>query len=97
MELSSQDANRQYSVAITNECLDAFRVLHTGRGRNKLQYVIFKIADDEASVVVEDSSPEHEYEAFCRKLSSAADSQGRPMPRYWVYNVEYNLGDDGKM
>ncbi|PLB53568.1 cofilin, actophorin [Aspergillus steynii IBT 23096] len=83
-------------VTITDECLDAFRALHSGRGRNKLQYVIFKIADDEASVVVEDSSSEHDYETFRQKLSSAVDSNGRPLPRYGVYDVEYDLGEDGK-
>ncbi|KAI9035783.1 cofilin [Aspergillus affinis] len=85
-----------HSVSITDECLDAFQVLRSGRGCNKLQYLIFRIADDESSVVVEDSSSEPNYEVFRRKLSSAVDGQGRPMPRYGVYDVEYDLGQDGK-
>lgn len=58
--------------------------------------MIYRISDDQTAVVVEDSSAEQDFEAFRHKLCSTVDSRGNPAPRYAVYDVEYDLGDDGK-
>ncbi|KAL4917015.1 hypothetical protein BDW62DRAFT_211529 [Aspergillus aurantiobrunneus] len=64
-------------------------------GQNKPAFVIYKISDDMTSILVEESSTEKNYEAFLQRLTSSADSEGKPAPRYAVY-VEYDLLDDGK-
>ena len=84
------------SVNITNECIAAYKELLYRRGADKPAFVIYKISDDERSIVVEESSPEKNYEAFLQKLTSAHDSDGKPAPRYAIYDVEYDLLEDGR-
>ncbi|OOF98731.1 hypothetical protein ASPCADRAFT_2164 [Aspergillus carbonarius ITEM 5010] len=83
-------------VNISNECLSAFKDLLYKRGINKPTFIIYKIADDEQSIVVENSSSEKNYEAFLQKLTSTLDHEGNHAPRYAVYDVEYDLNEDGK-
>jgi cofilin len=47
-------------------------------------------------VVVDETSAETDYEVFVEKLTSARDSAGRRAPRYAVYDVKYDLKDDGQ-
>ncbi|GLA12841.1 hypothetical protein AnigIFM62618_009356 [Aspergillus niger] len=84
------------SVNITNECITAYKELLYKRGADKPAFVIYKISDDERSIVVKESSPEKNYEAFLQKLTSAHDSDGKPAPRYAIYDVEYDLLEDGR-
>ncbi|GKZ72545.1 hypothetical protein AnigIFM50267_008914 [Aspergillus niger] len=56
------------SVNITNECIAAYKELLYKRGADKPAFVIYKISDDERSIVVEESSPEKNYEAFLQSL-----------------------------
>ncbi|KAL1882554.1 hypothetical protein Plec18167_002970 [Paecilomyces lecythidis] len=83
-------------VSITDECLTAFSSLRSTRGPRKPKFIIYRISDDEREVIIEESSTEQEYEVFLQKLSSAVDSKGDPTPRFAVYDVEYDLGADGK-
>ncbi|KAJ5757934.1 Actin-binding cofilin/tropomyosin type [Penicillium nucicola] len=83
-------------VTVTNECMTDFSALRSARGSNKPRFIIYKITDDYQSVVTEESSTEQDYEAFRSKLVSSVDSAGNPSPRYAVYNVEYDLGLEGK-
>ncbi|KAM0307419.1 hypothetical protein ACHAPM_000134 [Fusarium culmorum] len=46
--------------------------------------------------MVEETSSETEYEVFRQKLLSGVDNTGKPAPRYAVYDVDYDLGEDGK-
>ncbi|KAE8377114.1 hypothetical protein BDV26DRAFT_293541 [Aspergillus bertholletiae] len=83
-------------VSITDECLTAYNQLRSGRGAKKPTFVIYRISDDQTTVVVEESSAERDFETFRNRLSSTVDSRGNPAPRYAVYDVEYDLGEDGK-
>ncbi|KAM0355757.1 hypothetical protein ACHAPU_000143 [Fusarium lateritium] len=85
-----------YRVTIDGECISAANSLRFSRGPNKTKYIIFKITDDEQSVVVEETSSDTNYETFRERLLSAVDKSGRPAPRYAVYDVDYDLGQDGK-
>ena len=67
-----------------------------GKGDEKLKYLIFKISDDKKRVEVADSGNEPDYEVFREKLVNSKDSKGKPAPRYAVYDVEYDLGGEGK-
>lgn len=58
--------------------------------------MIYRISDDNTSIIVEESSSEKNYEAFLQKLTSAVDHEGNRAPRYAVYDVEYDLNDDGR-
>lgn len=58
----------------------------------KTKFIIFKIADNKKEVVVDEIGQDQDYEVFRNKLDSARDGQGRPAPRYAVYDVEYDLG-----
>ncbi|KAJ5326383.1 Actin-binding cofilin/tropomyosin type [Penicillium brevicompactum] len=83
-------------VSIGDDCITAFSELRSQRHSNKPRYIIYRITEDYNNVVVEDSSFEKDYEVFRQKLVSAIDSEGRPAPRYAVYDVEYDLGSEGK-
>ncbi|OKL59648.1 hypothetical protein UA08_05134 [Talaromyces atroroseus] len=84
------------SVDIPNECITAFNELVYTKGAKKPTFVIYKISEDKSSVIVEDSSSDKNYEAFLHKLTSSVDHEGNRAPRYAVYDVEYNLKDDGR-
>lgn len=79
-----------HSVSIAEECLTAFSTLRSRRGTSKPIFIIYKITDDRSTVVVEESSSEQDYEVFLQKLYSAGG------PRYAVYDVEFDLREDGK-
>ncbi|EEU37971.1 uncharacterized protein NECHADRAFT_84322 [Fusarium vanettenii 77-13-4] len=81
---------------MSDECIAAVNELRSRRDADKPRFVIFKISDDERDVVVEEISPEKDYEFFLTRLSSAVDPKGKPAPRYAAYDVEYDLGDEGK-
>ncbi|OJJ29670.1 hypothetical protein ASPWEDRAFT_294336 [Aspergillus wentii DTO 134E9] len=83
-------------VSISDECITAFNQLRSGRGANRLQFIIFKLSDNQQVIEVDESSTELDYEAFRQKLSSAVDNSGKPAPRYAVYDVEFDLHEDGK-
>jgi cofilin len=83
-------------VDITDECITAFRNLLFSRGPNKSTFVIYKFSDDRKSVVVDETSAGTDYEIFVDKLTSARDSAGKSAPRYAVYDVKYDLKDDGQ-
>ncbi|KAF9780363.1 hypothetical protein IL306_000621 [Fusarium sp. DS 682] len=83
-------------VSINQDCITAANDLRFAKGSNKIKFVIFKITDDEQSVVVEEISPDTEYETFRQKLLSAVDKHGKSAPRYALYDVDYDLGEDGK-
>jgi cofilin len=83
-------------VTITDECIAAYNQLRSGRGTPKPKFIIYKVSDDTTTIVLEESSPETDYEVFLQKLSSAVDKDGNPAPRYAVYDVEYDLGSEGK-
>ncbi|KAE8376916.1 cofilin [Aspergillus bertholletiae] len=82
-------------VTITDECINKFNEFRmTGGSKGeKSKFIIFKIADNKKEVVVEEVSSEKDYEVFRETLASAKDNNGRPAPRYAVYDVEYSLGD----
>ncbi|KAJ4018101.1 hypothetical protein NW766_004177 [Fusarium irregulare] len=83
------------SVSIDRECIVAASALHFNSG-NKVKFVIFKITNDEQKVVLEETGFETDYEIFRQKLLSAVDGSGKPEPRYAIYDVDYDLGEDGK-
>ncbi|OAL57191.1 cofilin [Pyrenochaeta sp. DS3sAY3a] len=86
-------------IRIADECIDAVHALRSRRqAAQKVRFVIFKLSDDQQSVVVDDSSSETDYEVFRQKLCSMGDdvSQSPAPPRFAVYDVEYDLGQDGK-
>ncbi|RSL57212.1 hypothetical protein CEP53_006541 [Fusarium sp. AF-6] len=83
-------------VKIQDECIAAVNELRSRRDTDKPRFVIFKISDAERNVVVEEVSSEKDYEIFLSRLSSATDANGKPAPRYAAYDVEYDLGDEGK-
>lgn len=85
-----------YSVSIDQGCITAANSLRFSKGTNKIKFIIFKITDDEQAVVVEETSSDTDYEIFRQKLLSGVDKAGKPAPRYAVYDVDYDLGEDGK-
>ncbi|KAF5674977.1 transcriptional regulatory [Fusarium heterosporum] len=85
-----------FEVSIAGECITAANSLRFSKGPNRVKYVIFKISDDEQSVVVEETSSGTDYETFRQRLLSGVDKSGNPAPRYAVYDVDYDLGEDGK-
>ncbi|BCS25437.1 actin-binding ADF family protein [Aspergillus puulaauensis] len=78
-------------VEISNDCLTAYKNLVFTRGAAKPTFIIYRISDDEQSIIVEDTSTEKDYEVFLQKLTSAVDAEGKHAPRYAVYDVEYDL------
>ncbi|EQL02141.1 Actin-binding, cofilin/tropomyosin type [Ophiocordyceps sinensis CO18] len=61
----------------------------------KHKYIIYKLSDDFKQILVEESSPDKDWEAFREKLINAtsknkAGKVGKG-PRYAVYDFEYTL------
>ncbi|QPC70087.1 hypothetical protein HYE68_000839 [Fusarium pseudograminearum] len=83
-------------VSIDQDCIIAANALRFSKGPDKIKFIIFKITDDEQNVIVEEASSETDYEVFRQKLLSGVDKTGNPAPRYAVYDVDYDLGEDGK-
>ncbi|KAF4438415.1 cofilin [Fusarium austroafricanum] len=83
-------------VSIDQDCITAANDLRFSKGSSKIKFIVFKITDDEQNVVVDEISSIVEYETFRQKLLSAVDKSGKPAPRYAVYDVDYDLGEDGK-
>lgn len=85
------------SIQITDECIHAMHNLRSRKSASqKLRFIIFKVADNNQSVVVEETSSEPDYEMFRQKLCSTHDSSSVAPPRFAAYDVEYDLGQDGK-
>ncbi|KAL5343006.1 hypothetical protein BJX70DRAFT_355429 [Aspergillus crustosus] len=83
-------------VSVQDECITAFNNFRMTGGTKgaKPKFIIFKIADNKKEVVVEEVSEEQDYEVFRKRLEDAKDSKGNPAPRYAVYDVEYDLGNN---
>ncbi|KAL4863190.1 hypothetical protein BDV12DRAFT_202342 [Aspergillus spectabilis] len=77
-------------VSIPEECLLASTALYTERGPKKPRFLIFAISDDERTVALEESSTDPDYEKFRERLAKTS------APRFATYDVEYDLGEDGK-
>lgn len=88
------DIRPPYSVQIQDDCITAFQDFSRSHGKTK--YIIYKIADDKKSVVVDSVGKDQDYEVFRNELADAKDSQGRASPRYAVYDVEYEIAGEGK-
>ncbi|KGO46971.1 Actin-binding, cofilin/tropomyosin type [Penicillium expansum] len=83
-------------ISITEECISAFNQLRSGPEGTRPKFIIYKISDDYKSIVVEETSTEKDWDFFRGKLWDAADKDGNPVPRYAVYDMEYEVGSEGK-
>ncbi|KAJ5959341.1 uncharacterized protein N7479_006491 [Penicillium vulpinum] len=83
-------------ISIADECISAFNQLRSGPEAIRPKFIIYKISDDNKSIVVEETSTAKDYEVFLQKLSAAVDKDGNPAPRYAIYDMEYDLGSEGK-
>ncbi|KAJ5234704.1 cofilin actophorin [Penicillium citrinum] len=77
-------------------CLTAFNELKLGRGSSKPKFIIYGISNNYTAISLKKSSSDTNWEDFLRELSSSVDENGIPAPRYAAYDVEYDLGADGK-
>ncbi|KAA8650380.1 actin-binding ADF family protein [Aspergillus tanneri] len=59
---------------------------------DKIKFIIFKISDNKKEVVIDEVSHDPDYEVFRTRLDNTRDANDNPMPRYAVYDVEYDLG-----
>ncbi|KAI1194999.1 cofilin/tropomyosin-type actin-binding protein [Nemania serpens] len=87
----------QSGATVSQECIATYNDLKQSK---KYRYIIFKLSDDNRQIVVEEASPDKDWENFRQKLLDAraktrtgAISAG---PRYAVYDFEYSLaGGEG--
>ncbi|KAJ5091958.1 cofilin [Penicillium alfredii] len=77
-------------VSIDDQCITEFNNFRMSHGKTK--FIIYKISDNKKNVVVDEVGHDQDYEVFRTRLEAAADSNGKPAPRYAVYDVEYDLG-----
>jgi len=82
----------QSGATVSQECITAFNDLKLAK---KYKYIIFKLSDDNREIVVEEASPDKDWENFREKLMNATTksktgSVGKG-PRYAVYDFEYAL------
>ncbi|KAI3320685.1 cofilin/tropomyosin-type actin-binding protein [Xylariaceae sp. AK1471] len=82
----------QSGATVSQECITAFNELKLSK---KYKYIIFKLSDDNRQIVVEEASPDKDWENFRQKLVSATTKSKTGAvtkgPRYAVYDFEYNL------
>ncbi|OJJ37101.1 hypothetical protein ASPWEDRAFT_26516 [Aspergillus wentii DTO 134E9] len=55
----------------------------------RLKFIIFKVSDDQKTIEIEEASTDPNYETFRNKLAEVKEANGKPAPRYAVYDVEY--------
>ncbi|KAL9122594.1 MAG: hypothetical protein Q9187_000847 [Circinaria calcarea] len=89
-------------ISVAPECITAFNELKlgSGKGKDKIKYIIYKLSDDYKEIVVEETSGDGDWETFQSKLMNAKASykgkEGKG-PRYAVYDLEYELdASEGK-
>ncbi|CAI7605580.1 unnamed protein product [Penicillium viridicatum] len=78
------------------ECITAFNELRSGPKATRPKFIIYKISDDKKSIVLEETSTKKDWDFFRMKLYEAADKDGEPAPRYAIYDMEYDVGSEGK-
>ncbi|KAI1357537.1 cofilin/tropomyosin-type actin-binding protein [Xylaria arbuscula] len=82
----------QSGATVSQECITAFNDLKLSK---KYKYIIFKLSDDNREIVVEEASPDKDWENFRQKLISATSKTKSGAvtkgPRYAVYDFEYGL------
>ncbi|KAJ5955840.1 hypothetical protein N7501_010119 [Penicillium viridicatum] len=78
------------------ECISAFNELRSGPEATRPKFIICKVSDDKKSIVLEETSTEKDWDFFRMKLYEAADKDGEPAPRYAIYDMEYDVGSEGK-
>ncbi|KAJ5603658.1 hypothetical protein N7537_006614 [Penicillium hordei] len=84
------------SIPVAEECFSAFNQLRSGPEATRPKFIICKISDDNKKIVLEEASTEKDWDLFRMKLYSAVDKDGDPAPRYAIYDMEYDLGSEGK-
>lgn len=80
------------------ECVTQFNELKLGKST---KWIIYKLSDNNAEIVVEESSKDADYDAFREKLINAKskDKRGNETagPRYAVFDLEFDApGGEGK-
>ncbi|CAI7576239.1 unnamed protein product [Penicillium crustosum] len=83
-------------IPVAEECISAFNELRSGPEATRPKFIICKISDDKKSIVLEETSTEKDWDFFRMKLYEAGDEDGDPAPRYAIYNMEYDLGSEGR-
>ncbi|KAJ6128639.1 hypothetical protein N7471_009856 [Penicillium samsonianum] len=83
-------------ISIADECISVFNQLRSGPEATRPKFIIYKISDNNKSIVVEETSTEKDYEVFCQKLWAAVDKDRNPAPRYAIYDMDYELAKGGK-
>jgi cofilin len=85
-------------VSVGDDVVGAFNEFRTSANSkgDRIKFVIFKISDNKKDVVVDEASKETDYEVFRNKLADARDDKGNPAPRYAVYDVDYEIPNEGK-
>ena len=77
------------------DCVKAFNDLKLGKGGPK--YIIYRIADDQKEIIVDEVGEEHDYDVFREKLVAAKEKNGKSRPSYAIYDVEFELAEgEGK-
>lgn len=96
--MSFADKKSATSVSVGDDVVSAFNEFRTSANSkgDRIKFVIFKISDDKKNVVVDEASKETDYEVFRNKLADAQDDKGKPAPRYAVYDVDYEIPNEGK-
>jgi len=87
----------QSGATVSQDCITAFNELKLAK---KFKYIIFKLSDDNRQIVVEEASPDKDWENFRQKLVNATTKTNTGAvgkgPRYAIYDFEYNLaGGEG--
>ncbi|KAL2759683.1 hypothetical protein ACRALDRAFT_2023822 [Sodiomyces alcalophilus JCM 7366] len=79
-------------ATVAQECISAYNDLKLSK---KYKFIIFKLSDDNKQIVVEEASPDKDWEVFREKLINATTKSKSGAvgkgPRYAIYDFEYSL------
>jgi len=82
----------QSGANVSQECITTYNELKLGKS---LKYIIYKLSDDNKSIVIDEASESKNYEVFREKLVNATSKNksgaAAKGPRYAVYDFEYQL------
>ncbi|KKY28456.1 putative cofilin [Phaeomoniella chlamydospora] len=81
-------------IQVDDSCTLAFNDLKL---KSQHKYIIYKIADDQKTIVVDETGTDPDYNTFREKLLEKKDKIGKSRPSYAIYDVEFELAEgEGK-
>lgn len=79
-------------MTVAPDCIEKYNDLKLKSGKGGPKYIIYKIADGNKEIDIDETGTETEWDVFREKMFSKQDANGKPRPSFAVYDLQYELG-----